>query len=73
MWFTNASGFSFVHRWSPDCPQPVLISMETILVTVIDESEQVSIDLLKILLGTLRKEILVSFAKVSKLFSKLEN
>ncbi|KAF3496666.1 hypothetical protein DY000_02054953 [Brassica cretica] len=71
MWFTNASGFSFVHRWSPDCPQPVLISMETIMVTVLDESEQVSIDLLKILLGTLRKEILDVSPVASRLVEKV--
>lgn len=58
----DADGFSFVRRLSPDCPQTVLVSMETIMVTVIDESEEVSMDLLAILLGPVRKESLVSFS-----------
>lgn len=39
----------------PDCPQPVLLSIETIMVTVIEESEEVSMDLLEILLGPVKK------------------
>ncbi|KAG7597197.1 Armadillo-type fold [Arabidopsis suecica] len=40
----------------PDHPQLVLLSMETIMITVIDESEEVPMDLLEILLTTVKKE-----------------
>jgi hypothetical protein len=40
----------------PDHPQLVLVSMETIMITVIDESEEVPMDLLEILLTTVKKD-----------------
>ncbi|XP_056845499.1 sister chromatid cohesion protein PDS5 homolog E isoform X2 [Raphanus sativus] len=46
----------FLKVISPDHPQPVLHSMETIMITVIDESEEVSMDLLEILLAAVKKE-----------------
>lgn len=61
MVYDNADGFSFVCLLSPDHPQPVLHSMETIMITVIDESEEVSMDLLEILLAAVKKESQVSF------------
>ncbi|KAL1221409.1 putative sister chromatid cohesion protein PDS5 [Cardamine amara subsp. amara] len=39
-----------------DHPQIVLLSMETIMITVIDESEEVPMDLLEVLLTTVKKE-----------------
>ncbi|KAF8094523.1 hypothetical protein N665_0360s0027 [Sinapis alba] len=46
----------FLKVISPDHPQPVQHSMETIMITVIDESEEVSMDLLEILLAAVKKE-----------------
>ncbi|KAJ0253480.1 T24 [Hirschfeldia incana] len=46
----------FLKVISPDHPQPVLHSMETIMSTVIEESEEVSMDLLEILLTAVKKE-----------------
>ncbi|KAG2319837.1 hypothetical protein Bca52824_013050 [Brassica carinata] len=63
--------FLKIIRLSPDCPQPVLLSMETIMVTVIDESEEVSMDLLKIILGSVRKEILDVSPVASRLVEKV--
>ncbi|XP_023645091.1 titin homolog isoform X1 [Capsella rubella] len=40
----------------PDHPLLVLLSMETIMITVIDESEEVPMDLLEILLTSVKKE-----------------
>ena len=63
--------FLKIIRLSPDCPQPVLRSMETILVTVIDESEEVSVDLLEILLGPVKKESLDVSPVASRLVEKV--
>ncbi|KAJ0254574.1 hypothetical protein HA466_0104750 [Hirschfeldia incana] len=63
--------FCKIISWSPDCPQPVLLSMETIMVTVIDESEEVSMDLLKVLLSPLRKKILDVSPVASRLVEKV--
>ncbi|KAL0797844.1 hypothetical protein Bca101_053018 [Brassica carinata] len=63
--------FLKIIRLSPDCPQPVLLSMETIMVTVIDESEEVSMDLLKIILGSVRKEILDVSPVASRVVEKV--
>uniref|UniRef100_A0A1J3H7Y2 Sister chromatid cohesion protein PDS5-like protein A n=1 Tax=Noccaea caerulescens TaxID=107243 RepID=A0A1J3H7Y2_NOCCA len=46
----------FLKIISPDHPQLVLVSMETIMNTVIDESEEVPMDLLEILLATVKKD-----------------
>ncbi|CAN8312284.1 unnamed protein product [Cochlearia groenlandica] len=46
----------FLKIISPDHPRPVLLSMETIMITVIDESEEISMDLLDILLTTVKKD-----------------
>ena len=51
-----------MHVLSPDHPQAVLHSMETIMTTVIDESEEVPMDLLEILLAAVKKENQVSFS-----------
>ncbi|CAN8293179.1 unnamed protein product [Cochlearia groenlandica] len=40
----------------PDHPQPVLLSMETIMITVIDESDEISMDLLDVIMASLKKE-----------------
>lgn len=58
--YVTLMAFYFVHLLSPDHPQPVLHSMETIMITVIDESEEVSMDLLEILLAAVKKENQVS-------------
>ncbi|WZZ11072.1 hypothetical protein YC2023_096993 [Brassica napus] len=63
--------FLKIIRLSPDCPQTVLLSMETIMVTVIDESEEVSMDLLAILLGPVRKESLDVSPVASRLVEKV--
>ncbi|XP_048594117.1 sister chromatid cohesion protein PDS5 homolog E-like isoform X1 [Brassica napus] len=63
--------FLKIIRLSPDCPQTVLVSMETIMVTVIDESEEVSMDLLAILLGPVRKESLDVSPVASRLVEKV--
>ncbi|XP_010537875.1 PREDICTED: uncharacterized protein LOC104812429 isoform X2 [Tarenaya hassleriana] len=41
---------------SPDHPQAVLLAIDMIMITVIDESEEVSTDLLNVLLACVRKE-----------------
>ncbi|CAH8321404.1 unnamed protein product [Eruca vesicaria subsp. sativa] len=46
----------FLKVISPVHPQPVHHSMETIMITVIEESEEVSMDLLEILLAAVKKE-----------------
>ncbi|KAH0864018.1 hypothetical protein HID58_081229 [Brassica napus] len=63
--------FLKIIRLSPDCPQTVLLSMETIMVTVIDESEEVSMDLLEILLGPLKKDSLDVSPVASRLVEKV--
>ncbi|KAG2256974.1 hypothetical protein Bca52824_076268 [Brassica carinata] len=63
--------FLKIIRLSPDCPQTVLLSMETIMVTVIDESEEVSMDLLEILLGPVKKESLDVSPVASRLVEKV--
>ncbi|XP_013603180.1 PREDICTED: trichohyalin-like isoform X2 [Brassica oleracea var. oleracea] len=63
--------FLKITRLSPDCPQTVLLSMETIMVTVIDESEEVSMDLLEILLGPLKKDSLDVSPVASRLVEKV--
>ncbi|CAH2037435.1 unnamed protein product [Thlaspi arvense] len=45
----------FLKIISPLHPQPVILSMENIMITVIDESEEVSMDLLELLLTTVKK------------------
>ncbi|KAF8106116.1 hypothetical protein N665_0147s0070 [Sinapis alba] len=63
--------FLKIIRLSPDCPQPVLLSMETIMITIIDESEEVSMDLLEILLATVKKESLDVSPVASRLVEKV--
>ncbi|CAN6902384.1 unnamed protein product [Brassica oleracea] len=63
--------FLKIIRLSPGCPQTVLLSMETIMVTVIDESEEVSMDLLEILLGPLKKDSLDVSPVASRLVEKV--
>ncbi|KAJ0247951.1 hypothetical protein HA466_0163340 [Hirschfeldia incana] len=63
--------FLKIIRLCPDCPQPVLRSMETIMATVIDESEEVSVDLLEILLGHVKKESLDVSPVASRLVEKV--
>lgn len=58
----DADGSSFLHLFSPDHPQVVLLAMETIMITVIDESEEVPMDLLDILLASVKKDSQVSFS-----------
>ncbi|XP_013710865.2 sister chromatid cohesion protein PDS5 homolog E isoform X1 [Brassica napus] len=61
----------FLKVISPDHPQPVLHSMETIMITVIDESEEVSMDLLEILLAAVKKESQDVSPMASKLVEKV--
>ncbi|CAH8388942.1 unnamed protein product [Eruca vesicaria subsp. sativa] len=63
--------FLKIIRLTPDCPQPVLLSMEMIMVTVIDESEEVSMDLLEILLGPVKKQSLDISPVASRLVEKV--
>ncbi|CAN8305043.1 unnamed protein product [Cochlearia groenlandica] len=46
----------FLKIISPDHPQRVILSVETVMITVIDEIEEVSMDLLEILLTAVKKE-----------------
>lgn len=48
-----------------DHPQVVFTSMEIIMITIIDETEEVSTDLLDTLLASVRKENQVKFLPIS--------
>ncbi|XP_033134671.1 uncharacterized protein LOC103842872 isoform X7 [Brassica rapa] len=61
----------FLKVISPDHPQAVLHSMETIMTTVIDESEEVPMDLLEILLAAVKKENQDVSPMASKLVEKV--
>ncbi|VVA91490.1 unnamed protein product [Arabis nemorensis] len=61
----------FLKIISPDHPQVVLLAMETIMITVIDESEEVSTDLLDILLASVKKDSQDVSPMASKLVEKV--
>ncbi|ESQ35214.1 hypothetical protein EUTSA_v10006733mg [Eutrema salsugineum] len=61
----------FLKIISRDHPKSVLLSMETIMITVIDESEEVSMDLLDILLTSVKKESLDVSPMASELVEKV--
>lgn len=52
-----------------DHPQVVFSSMEIIMITIIDETEEVSMDLLDILLASVRTENQVGYLPLSSYFS----
>lgn len=60
-----------MHLSRPDHSQIVRLSMETIMITVIDESEEVPMDLLEILLTAVKKGNQVMIFRIHVKFSKL--
>ncbi|CAA7026050.1 unnamed protein product [Microthlaspi erraticum] len=61
----------FLNIISPDHPQLVVLSMETIMITVVDESEEVSMELLELLLKAVKKDSQDVSPMASKLVEKV--